>query len=208
MALARLSGLCVFAVDYRLAPEHRFPAVPDDVFGAYEWLLRQGLSSGSLALAEDSAGGGLALGTVVRARDAGVPLPACVVCFSPWTDLADTGDSVRANDGRCAMFRSENFVEFARAYLGGASPRCPGASPLPLFAALHGLPPTLLQVGSTELLLDDARRVHCKIQEAGGASRLESFDGTCHGWHLLDGLVPEARTALRQAASFVGSHLR
>lgn len=200
-ALARLSRHRVFSLDYRLAPEHRFPAALDDAIAAYQWLLEQGLPASAISFAGDSAGGGLVLGTLLRARDAGLPLPACAVCFSPWTDLAGTGASVRFNDGRCAMFRTENTAEFAAAYLGPASAFDPYASPA--FAELGGLPPLLLQVSSTELLLDDTRRVHEKVQASNGKSRLEIYDDVMHCWQMLDGLVPEARAALRQAATFI-----
>jgi acetyl esterase/lipase len=200
-ALARLAGRRVFSLDYRLAPEHRFPAAVDDAFAAYRWLLEAGVLPRSLALAGTSAGGGLTLGLLLRIRDEGWPLPACAVCFSPWTDLTGGGASVRLNDGRCATLRPENITVFARAYLGGSSPRNPYASPL--FGDLDNLPPLLLQVASTELLLDDARQVHDKIQRAGGRSRLEVFDGVFHAWQMLDGLMPEARVALQQAAAFV-----
>jgi acetyl esterase/lipase len=200
-ALARRTGRRVFAVDYRLAPEHRCPAAPDDVMAAYRWLLDSGIAADSIAVAGDSAGGNLALGLAVRARDAGLPAPACIVCLSPWTDLAGTGASVRANDGRCAMFRPENMAQFAAAYLDGRAATDPVASPL--YAPLHALPPVLLQVGSTELLLDDARRVHEAITRTGGESRLEVYDGMFHDWQMLAGLLPEADAALRQAADFM-----
>lgn len=204
-ALARLTGISVFACDYRLAPEHRFPAALDDTYGAYQWLLRRGIRPDTMAIGGDSAGGGLTLSTLVRIRDAGLPVPAAAICFSPWTDMTGSGESARGNDGRCAMFRPENLAQFSSAYLNGVSPAHPEASPL--FADLHGLPPLLLQVGSTELLLDDARRVHRKIGEAGGESRLEEYDDLFHCWQLLDGIVPEAHTALMQAAAFVRSHI-
>jgi epsilon-lactone hydrolase len=203
-ALARLSHRRVFSLDYRLAPEHRFPAALDDAVTAYQWLLEQGVPASHISFAGDSAGGGLVLSTLLRARDMGLPLPACAICFSPWTDLAGTGASVRLNDGRCAMFHTENITEFAAAYLGDVSPFDPYASPV--FANLSGLPPLLLQVGSTELLLDDARQVHNKIQEANGISRLEVFDDVFHCWQMLYGIVPEARIALRQAAEFICDH--
>lgn len=201
-ALARLTRRRVFSLDYRLAPEHRYPAALDDAVAAYRWLLtHERLSPRAISFAGDSAGGGLVLASLLRVRDAGLPLPACAVCFSPWTDLAGTGESQRFNDGLCSMFRTENTAEFAPAYLGDASPREPYASPA--YADLAGLPPLLLQVGSTELLLDDARCVHRKIQAAHGISRLEIYEDVVHGWQMLDGFVPEARTALRQAASFM-----
>jgi monoterpene epsilon-lactone hydrolase len=204
-ALARLSRRRVFSLDYRLAPEHRYPAALDDAVAAYQWLLaHEGIAPRAISFAGDSAGGGLVLASLLRLRDEGVPLPACAVCFSPWTDLAGAGESQHANDGRCAMFRTENAAEFAPAYLGNESPQNPYASPA--YADLAGLPPLLLQVGSTELLLDDARRVHRKIQEAGGRSRLAIYEDVAHCWQMLDGFVPEARAALRQAASFIREH--
>ena len=204
-SLARLARRRVFSLDYRLAPEHRYPAALDDAVAAYEWLLAHAcVAPNAISFAGDSAGGGLVLACLLRLRDAGLPLPACAVCFSPWTDLAGTGESQHFNDGRCAMFRTENNHEFALAYLGDASPRDPYASPA--YADLAGLPPLLLQVGSTELLLDDARRVHQKIQAAGGRSRLEVYEDVAHCWQMLDGFVPEARAALRQAASFIREH--
>ncbi len=206
-ALARLTAARVFSLDYRLAPEHLYPAALDDAVAAYEWLLARGTRAGSICIAGDSAGGGLVLGCLLRLRDAGLALPACAVCFSPWTDLAGTGASVRANDGRCAMFRTENIEEFVAAYLpAGASPRDPYASPAHA-ADFSNLPPILLQVGSTEILLDDSTLVHDKIQAAGGASRLEIYEDLPHSWQMLDGLVPEARLALGRAASFILEHL-
>lgn len=203
-ALARLTRQRVFSLDYRIAPEHPFPAALDDAVAAYRWLLGQDFQPGSISLAGDSAGGGLLLALLLRAREMGVPLPSCAVCFSPWTDLAGAGPSVRLNDGQCAMFHTENIAEFAAVYLKGGSPLEPFASPAR--ANLSGLPPLLLQVGSTELLLDDSRLVHDEIQKLGGESRLEIYDDVFHCWQMLDGIVPEARIALRQAADFIRSH--
>ena len=205
-ALARLTRHRVFSLDYRLAPEHRYPAALDDAVAAYQWLLEGGTPAKLISLAGDSAGGGLVLGTLLRARQMKLPLPAAAVCFSPWTDLAGTGESAHFNDGRCVMFRPSNLPEFAEAYLGQASPLDSYASPV--FADLKGLPPILLQVGSTELLLDDSRRVHDKIQEAGGESRLEIYEDVFHCWQMMDGFVPEAGAALRQAAEFIREHIQ
>lgn len=197
--LARRMRRRVFAPRYRLAPEHRYPAAFDDALAAYRWLMDQG--EPPIAVAGDSAGGGLVLGTLLRARDARLPLPARAVCLSPWTDLSASGDSIASMAGRCHLFRPENIPAFAAVVLGDAQPDDPGASPL--FAELSGLPPILFQVGSTELLLDDARRAHRKIIAAGGQSTLVVFDDIVHGWHLLDGWVPEATAALDQAARFL-----
>lgn len=205
-ALARVAGCRVFGVDYRIAPEARFPAALDDVVAAYRWLLAEGAPGAGIAVAGESAGGGLALALALEARDAGMPAPRCVAALSPWTDLAATGDSVYSNDGRCAMFRPGNMAAFAAVYLAGASDRDPRASPL--YADLRGLPPVLLQVGSTELLLDDARRVHERITAGGGASRLTIYHDVMHGWQLLAPFLPEARAAVEEVAGFVREHLR
>lgn len=200
-ALAQLTGRRVFSADYRLAPEHPFPAAIDDVVAAYQWLISQGFPASAIVIAGDSAGGNLTLSGLVRIRDAGLPLPARAACFSPWTDLTGSGASVLGNDGRDAMFRPENMAAFSEVYLAGASRQNPAASPL--FAALGGLPPLLFQVGSTELLLDDSTRVHEAILRVGGESELQVFDDVVHCWQMFDGWVPEARTALQKAAAFL-----
>lgn len=204
-ALARAAGMRVFSAEYRLAPEHPFPAAIDDVMAAYRWLLATGVDARDVALAGDSAGGGLVLSALVRIRDEGLPPPAAAVGFSPWTDLAGAGPSIRENDGRCAMFRPSNIPEFAAAYVGPVSPADPAVSPVN--ADLAGLPPILLHVGSTELLLDDARRVEEKVRGAGGSCRVEVFDDVSHCWQMFAGLVPEADRSVRDAAAFIRGHL-
>lgn len=199
--LARRTGRRVFAPMYRLAPEHRFPAALDDAFSAYVRLLDRADAPGPLLLAGDSAGGGLVLAVLLRARAAGLAMPARAVCFSPWVDLSASCSSVRHMDGRCHMFRTENIPAFAAAYLGGASPLDPEASPL--FAELQDLPPILIQVAATELLVDEARALHEKILAAGGSSRLEVWSDLTHVWQMLDGVVPEATAALDEAAEFL-----
>jgi acetyl esterase/lipase len=200
-ALARLTPARVFTPAYRLAPEHRYPAALDDAERSYRWLLARGISPAGLALAGDSAGGGLALALLLRLRDDRAPLPACVVLLSPWTDLTGSGASVRENDGKCAMFRPENIGAFAACYASPALWQHAGVSPL--YGRLEGLPPLQVQVGATELLRDDALRLNHRLRAAGGASELVVYDGVFHDWHLLDGLVPEARRALEQAGRFV-----
>jgi acetyl esterase/lipase len=200
-ALARALGVPVFACDYRLAPEAPFPAALDDVCATYRWLLDRGAPGVPIAVAGESAGGGLALLLAQQARDAGWPAPTCVAALSPWTDLAGRLPAVRANAGRCAMFHPENLPAFAGAYLGDASPADPRASPLA--AAADRLPPVLLQVGADELLLDDARAMHARIRAAGGESRLEVWPDVVHGWHLMAPLVPEAARAVDAVAAFV-----
>jgi acetyl esterase/lipase len=205
-ALARLTQRRVFSVDYRLAPEHPFPAAYDDAVCAYQWMLDETAhDSSSIAIAGDSAGGGLTLALLVAAREREMPMPACAVLYSPWTDMEGLIEAPHPNVGRCAMFAPPNIDDFANAYLGNASRRDTRASPL--LSEMHGLPPLLLQVGEPELLVEDSRRVHEKIRSAGGSSDLEIWPNVFHGWQMLDGLVPEARAALHQSATFIGRHL-
>ncbi len=203
--LARSTGARVFAVDYPLAPESRYPAAPDAILAAYRWLIHDVVPPDRLAVIGDSAGGNLALGLLIRARDEGLPLPACAVALSPWLDLSGSLPSIRSNDGHCAMFRPRNVTDFAAAYLGPDAEPETWASPLGCEVA--GLPPILLQVGATELLHDDSVQMHEKLQAAGGESALQVYDGVFHGWHVLDGILPEARLALDQAATFLNRHL-
>jgi acetyl esterase/lipase len=205
-ALARLTRRRVFSLEYRLAPEYRFPAAFDDAMNAYRWIVEQcSGDSPMIAVAGDSAGGGLTLALLVAARDNLVPLPACAVMYSPWTDMEGFVDAPHPNIGRCAMFLPANIDQFAAAYLGEASRRDPRASPL--LSDLYGLPPMLLQVGEPELLVEDSRRVHEKICASGGKSDLEIWPDVFHGWQMLDGLVPEARSALVRSSAFIVRHL-
>lgn len=200
--LARLTGFRVFSLKYSLAPEDPFPAALDDAAAAYEWLLAQNIAPSKIALAGDSAGGGLVLSLLLRLRDGGGrPLPACAACFSPWTDLTGTSESLGANGDRDNMFLPENISEFAAAYIGEESPNNSYVSPV--FGDFRGLPPILFHVGSTEILLDDSYRIHRKIQAAGGASELEVFDDVFHAWQMAAGIVPEAGVSLGKAAAFI-----
>jgi acetyl esterase/lipase len=204
-ALTRLTRRRVLSVDYRLAPESRLPAAQEDVIATYEWLLNTGEPASQIAVAGDSAGGNLVLGLAVQLRDQNRPPPACLVAFSPWTDLTGRGASVRANDGRCAMFRPENMRDFALAALGHLPADDPAVSPL--YAPLHGLPPLLLHVGAQELLLDDAVRVHDRVRATGGSSDLVVYEGVPHCWQILTPFVPEATHSLRGAATFILEHV-
>ncbi len=203
-ALARKTKRKVFSADYRRAPEARFPAALDDVIAAYQFVLAN-LSVGEpVAIAGDSAGGGLALALAMHARDAGLTQPSCVVLFSPWTDLEGTGESLKSNDGKCAMFRPGNIAQFAKVYLGDASPRNPKASPL--FGAVSNLPPVQFHVGITELLLDDSVRVHERILQTGGSSEL-LYNDSFHGMQVVTPLLPEARESIQAASEFLVQHL-
>jgi monoterpene epsilon-lactone hydrolase len=201
VTLARHLKTRIFGLDYRLAPEYRFPAGLDDAVAGYRWLLSNGIDRSSIAVVGDSAGGGMTLALTLRLREAGEPLPAALVCLSPWTDMTSESESLAANSDRDAMFVAEDIERFASAHLGDHSRRDPLASPL--LADLHGLPPTLIQVGRDEVLLDDARNLHAKILAAGGSSELHIYDDVPHGWHYGAPFLPETGEALREAADFI-----
>lgn len=203
--LAARSGARTFSLDYRLAPEHPFPAALEDALAAYRRLLADGTPAASIVIAGDSAGGGLALATLVALRDAGDPLPAAGVLFSPWTDLAATGATIESNDGLDPMFCGAAIGRAARFYVGDADPTDPYLSPL--YADLTGLPPLLIQAGSTEVLLDDARRVADRARAAGVKVGFEVWPGVPHVWHLWTPYVPEAKAALERAAQFIRLHV-
>lgn len=201
VALAGLTGSQVFSLNYRLAPEHPYPAALEDAQMAYRWLLEQGIDPQDIVFAGDSAGGGLCLATLLALRDSGQPLPAAAICFSPWTDLAGTGPSMVRNDQKCAMFTAEAVREMAQLYLNGADPCSPLVSPL--YADLRGLPPLLFHASDTEVLLDDSVRTAEKAREAGVDVLLNIWPRQPHVWQLFTRLLPEANQSLAQAADFV-----
>ncbi len=202
--LSRAAGARALAIDYRLAPEHPFPAALDDATAAYRWLLSTGVDPAAIVIAGDSAGGGLTVATLVALRDAGDPLPAAAVCLSPWVDLEGIGDSMSTKAEVDPMVQREGLLKMAKAYLGDAHPRTPLAAPL--YADLRGLPPLLIQVGTTETLLDDATRLAERARAAGVDVLLEPWDDMIHVWHFFAAALPEGQQAIDRIGEFVREH--
>lgn len=202
-ALAEKTGAAVLLPDYRLAPEHPFPAAVEDALAAYRWLLSHHAAD-RLAIAGDSAGGGLTVATALAARDAGLPLPAALVCLSPWVDL-----SCPENDGSDGpiddpLVDHAHIDAYAEAYLGGT----PGDHPLasPLFADLKGLPPLLIQASACERLLPDSRRLAAAAERAGVAVTLELAQGVPHVWQWFWPQLELARGSIARIAAFLDRH--
>jgi len=207
--IAELAKTCeakCLALNYRLAPEHPFPAAVEDALAAYQWLLNERVSPESILIVGDSAGGGLTLALLIAARDAGLPLPGAAVAISPWTDLAATGASLDTNAERDPMLDKRGVIAFSRWYLKGADPKSPLASPL--YADLRGLPPLLIQVGGAEILLDDATRIAKRAEEAGVAVSLEIWEEMLHVWHLFSPILKEGREAITAIGRFAHAQLR
>jgi monoterpene epsilon-lactone hydrolase len=191
----------VLLIDYRLAPEHPFPAAIEDSLAAYRWLLAQGISPRQLVVAGDSAGGSLVLSLLVQLRDKQLPLPAAGVCLSPAPDLTFSSESWTFNAGKDLMLDARKERKAVEIYLQGADPRDPLASPT--FADLRGLPPLLIQVGSHELLLSDAQRLAEKAKAAGVDTTLEVWPGMQHEWQFAAAFLPEGRQAMARVGEFV-----
>ncbi|MFF1566417.1 alpha/beta hydrolase [Streptomyces sp. NPDC058293] len=191
--------------DYRLAPEHPFPAAVEDSLTAYQWLLEQGTDPSSIVVAGDSAGGALAVSVLVAARNHGLPMPAASIPISPWANLEHTGDSMTTKHGIDPLNTREGLVNAAAVYLGGAPTSSTTASPV--FADLRGLPPTLVQIGEREVMLSDAVRLAGHLAEAAVHTRLDVWPGMPHVWHLLADTLPQARQAIADASAFAEQHL-
>ncbi|MEJ2122322.1 MAG: alpha/beta hydrolase [Alphaproteobacteria bacterium] len=205
-AISAESGARALGVDYRRAPEHRFPAALEDVLTAYGWLLDQGIEPGQIAFAGDSAGGNLALAAMLSLRDRDKPRPAAAVLLSPWTDLAATGGSYENRAARDPLNNRPMLLAVARNYLGASGdPRDPLASPL--YADLTSLPPLLIQVGDREVVLDDARAFAEKARAVGVSVDLEIWDEMIHVFQLFPSELPEARRAIARIGAFLREHL-
>ena len=198
--LGKAARARVLALDYRMAPEHPYPAALNDALAGYCWLLDQGAKPDRILLAGDSAGGGLTLALLLKLRDEGVPLPAGAVALSPWTDLATTGASLHTKADTDPMLVASEIPHHAAMYLGGADPRDPYASPL--YGDPRGLPPTLIQAGGDEVLLDDGVRMAEKMQAAGCDVELQVWPRMPHVFQLLATVMPEAQAAVAEIARF------
>ena len=202
--IAKESGAKVLLIDYRLAPEHPFPGALEDAISAYRWLLDNGFTGKQIAMAGDSAGGGLALATTISLRDAGDPLPSSIACVAPWTDLCMTGDSIKSKSDVDPLVKTESAKVWAKNYLGNNDPRNPLISPL--YADLKGLPNLLIHVGTDDMLLDDSRRIAQKAHDAGVKVTLTIYDKLWHVFHLNVKAMPEAKKAVAEFGSFIGNH--
>ncbi len=200
--IAKAVGCPALIVDYRRSPEHPHPTPVNDCVRAYEWMLDQGLEAKHIAFTGDSAGGALAITTVLAARDKGLPLPAASMPISPWTDMEITGETVTTNEAKDHFVKRAVIEHMSATFLGENGDR---KDPLatPLYADLAGLPPFFVQVGGDETLLDDARRFVAKVEAAGGEAKLDIFPEMQHVFHFLAGTTPEADKAIADQAAWI-----
>ncbi|NVM28927.1 MAG: alpha/beta hydrolase [Candidatus Helarchaeota archaeon] len=205
--IALASKAHALLIDYRLAPEHPFPAALEDAMTAYRWLVsKEGISPKNIVIAGDSAGGGLTLATLIKLRDEGDPLPVAAVFLSPWTDLANTGETVKTKAEIDPFVSPEGLEMMAEIYLGDADARNPLASPL--YGNLQGLPPLLIQVGSAECLLDDAVRCAERAKSAGVDVTLEVWDDMIHVFQAFANMAPEGQKGIEKIGEFIQKFLK
>lgn len=194
----------VLSINYRQAPEHRFPAWLDDAVSAYRFLLAQGYKPENIALGGDSAGGNLTLITLQQIRTEQLPMPGAAFCISPWTDFACESESLVRNNPKDVMFSAKGVRALAKYHAQASDPKHPLLSPV--HADYTGFPPLLIHVGSTEILRDDSRRVAMKARADGAKVTLEEWHNLPHVFHLFADYIPEAGTAIRRINSFVQQH--
>jgi len=204
--LVRRTGIRAITLEYRLAPEHPYPAAVDDARAAYEGLLGQGVDPGRIVLAGESAGGGLAVAVLLSAREAGLPMPSCLYLMSPYADLTLSGESLVARETLDPILAPEGLRVRALEYVAGADAADPLISPI--FGDLSGLPPVLIQVGSHEILLSDALRLAARAATSDVAVTLDVTPGAPHVFQGFGGLLDEAAAALGRASDFMKAQLR
>ncbi len=201
---ARVAACRVVSIDYRLAPEHPFPAAVDDAVAAYRALLASGCAPGEIAVGGESAGGGLAVAMLLAAKRAGLPMPASLALISPWTDMRCTAPSFETKADFDPLLTRRSLKEMADAYMATCDPGDFRASPL--LGDLEGLPPMLIHVGSEEVLLDDSRGLASAAKAQGVAVTLEEWPDMIHVWHMFHPVLPQGADALRIMAAFVRGH--
>jgi acetyl esterase/lipase len=201
----RAANAVALALDYRLAPEHPFPAAVDDAVAGYRFLLAQGFKPGRIAIAGDSAGGGLVVAAMVAIRDAGLAQPGCAWCLSPWIDLEALGVTMETKAAADPMVQKPGILDMARLYLDGADPRSPLAAPL--YADLAGLAPLLIQVGAAETLLDDALRLTGRAAAADVRVDLQVWPEMVHVWPLFFPELQAGKHAIDAAGAFIRAAL-
>lgn len=204
--LARAVRGHALAIDYRLAPEHPYPAALEDAVAAYKYLLNIGIESADITIMGDSAGGGLTLALLQELRTKKLPLPACAICLSPWTDLTGSGETMQSNSKIDPMLTSQLLDDDARYYADGMDLKIPTISPL--FGSFAGLPPILIQVGTDEILLDDSRRLVELAKKDGSEIELEIWTRMFHAWHMHFFLLSDARKAINKIGQFVEKHMK
>jgi len=199
--IGRLSASRTLAIDYRRSPENPFPAAVDDAMASYRFLLNEGYEPHRIALAGDSAGGGLIVSTLVAIKEASLPQPACGWLISPWVDMEASGETFVSRANADPIVKREIIVNFAQAYLNGADPRSPLASPL--YSNLRGIAPLLIQVGASEVLLDDSLKLAREAGTADVSVRLEIWPEMIHIWHVFHRILGDGRKAVQAGAKFL-----
>ena len=199
--VSRSSQASVLMLDYRMGPEEPFPAAVEDGVAALQWLIDQGFAPKNIAIAGDSAGGGLTAATLVAARDKGIAMPAAAVCISPWSDLTCSNESYQTRAEADPMIDQKGISGTAGLYLKGKDATDPYASPN--FADLRSLPPLLIHVGRDEVLLDDAIKLDAKATAEGVDSTLEIWDDMIHVWHAFHPMLPEGRDGIQRIGEFL-----